>query len=193
MASASTPKTAFDPRVWPRVDISMTASEERAWRGLDVLRILMGIIWAANLIFILLPSADYWGSFADVAASYGPTTLGGAGFADYVAANPSFFAALIAIATAYLAVAFVLGVTTRLACAVGFVASVAFFLTQWGATFVFPGGTDVGAHPLYMACYVALFVGGAGRFWSLDAWIWRSGKARLSRIAEWIATPSPKA
>ncbi len=169
--------------------MSLSSPQERAWRGLDVLRILLGVIWGTNLLFILLPSADYWGSFAGVASSYGPTTLGGPGFANYVAANPVVFAWLIASATAYLAVSFLLGFTTRLACAVGFVASVAFLLTQWTTTFAFPGGTDVGAHPLYMACYVALFAGGAGRFWALDAWIWRTGRARAVRIARWIATP----
>ncbi len=171
----------------------MSASGERAWRGLDVLRILMGVIWAANLLFILLPAADYWATFSDVASSYGDTSLGGPGLANYVAANPVFFSWLIAIATAYLAVAFLFGITTRLACVVGFVASVVFLLTQWTATFTFPGGTDVGAHPLYLAIYVSLFVGGAGRFWSLDAWIWKTGRARLARAAEWIATPSPEA
>lgn len=156
---------------------------------MDVLRILLGVIWAANLLFILLPSAVYWSTFSDVASGYGPTTLGGPGFANYVAANAGFFAWLIAGTTAYLATAFLLGLTTRLACVAGFVASVAFFLTQWDTTFAFPGGTDVGAHPLYMACYVALFVGGAGRFWSLDAWIWRTGRARGARLARWIAAP----
>jgi uncharacterized membrane protein YphA (DoxX/SURF4 family) len=150
----------------------------------------MGVIWAFNLLFIVLPAADYWGSFSDVAASFGPTSLGGPGLANYVAANPAVFAVLIAVATAYLAVAFLFGVTTRLACAVGFVASLVFLTTQWTTTFAFPGGTDVGAHPLYLAIYVALFVGGAGRFWSLDAWIWRTGRARFARLSEWIATPS---
>ncbi len=169
----------------------MSDGGDRAWRGLDVLRILLGVIWAANLLFIVLPAADYWGSFADVAASYGPTSLGGPGFANFVAASPTFFAWLIAVATAYLAFAFLFGFTTRLACAVGFAASVVFLLTQWTTTFAFPGGTDVGAHPLYLAIYVALFVGGAGRFWSLDAWIWRTKRARLVGLAKWIATPYP--
>ncbi|HZY91221.1 MAG TPA: hypothetical protein VFG07_00385 [Thermoplasmata archaeon] len=169
----------------------MPVAEDRAWRGLDVLRILMGIIWAANLLFILLPAAGYWGTFADVAAGYGPSSLIGPGFPDYVAANPVVFSWLIAVATGYLAFAFLVGCTTRLACVVGFVASVAFLVTQWNTTFAFPGGTDVGAHPLYLAVYVALFVGGAGRFWSLDSWIWRSGKARLTWLSKWIATPAP--
>ena len=170
----------------------MTTPEERGWRGLDVLRILMGLIWSANLLFIILPAAQYWSTFSEVAASFGPTTLGGPGIADYVAANPLVFSWLIAIATAYLAVAFLLGFTTRLACAVGFLASTAFLLTQWDATFSFPGGTDVGAHPLHLAIYVALFVGGAGRFWSIDSWVWKTGRARLAWLARWIATPSPK-
>ena len=153
----------------------------------------MGVVWAANLLFILLPAAEYWQTFVAVASSYGPTSLGGPGLADYVAANSVFFSWLIAIATAYLAVAFRLGITTRLACVVGFAASVVFLLTQRTATFTFPGGTDVGAHPLYLVIYVALFVGGAGRYWSLDTWIWRTGRMDLSGLAEWIATPSPKA
>jgi uncharacterized membrane protein YphA (DoxX/SURF4 family) len=170
----------------------MAATPDRAWKGLDVLRVLIGVIWAANLLFIVLPAADYWGSFASVAASYGSSSLGGPGFANFVAANPAFFAWLIAIATGYLAFAFLFGFTTRLACAVGFIASVAFFVTQWNTTFAFPGGTDVGAHPLYLAIYVALFVGGAGRFWSLDSWIWRTGRARFARFSKWIATPYPQ-
>lgn len=39
--------------------IGKLASPDRAWRGLDVLRILIGVVWAANLLFILLPAADY--------------------------------------------------------------------------------------------------------------------------------------
>jgi len=167
----------------------MPTPEDRAGRGLDVLRLLMGVIWTANLLFIILPMADYWGSFADMAGGFGQTSLGGPGFANYVAANPTFFAWLIAIATGYLAVAFLFGLTTRLACAVGFVASVAFLVTQWTTTFAFPGGTDVGPHPLYLAVYVALFVGGAGRYWSLDSWIWRTGRAKFARLSTWIATP----
>jgi len=170
----------------------MPALEDRAGRALDLLRILLGVIWTANLLFIFLPAADFWGGFAATAASYGPTSLGGPGFAEYVAANPTFFAWLIVVASVYLAIALLLGVTTRLACMVGFVASGAFFATQWNATFLFPGGTDVGAHPLYLAIYVALFFGGAGRFWSLDAWIWRTGRARLASLSNWIATPFAK-
>lgn len=158
-------------------------------RGLDVLRILIGVVWAANLLFIFLPAADYWGTFGNVAAGFGSSSLFGSGFASYVADHALLFSWIIALVTGYLAFAFLFGFTTRLACAVGFAASVAFLITQWETTFAFPGGTDVGPHPLYLLIYFALFVGGAGRYWSLDSWVWRRGRVRFARLARWISTP----
>jgi uncharacterized membrane protein YphA (DoxX/SURF4 family) len=160
-------------------------------RAIEILRVGLGLIWALNLLFIVLPSADYWGSFSSVAASFGSSTPGGPGLADFVAAHALFFAWLIAVATAYLAVAFLLGFTTRLACVVGTVASAFFLWTQYTTTFSFPGGTDVGPHPLYLAMYIILFAGGAGRFWSVDRRLWMSGKAVLRRLGRWVAGPPP--
>jgi len=158
-------------------------------RAIEVLRIGLGLIWSLNLLFIVLPSADYWGSFSTVAASFGSSTPGGPGFANFVAAHPLLFAWSIAVATAYLAVAFLLGFTTRLACVIGTVASAFFLWTQYTTTFAFPGGTDVGPHPLYLAMYVILFVGGAGRYWSVDRKLWKSGKAILRKFGRWVAGP----
>jgi len=160
-------------------------------RAIETLRIGLGVIWALNLLFIVIPAADYWGSFSSVAASFGSSTPGGPGLADFIAAHPLFFAWLIAVATAYLAVAFLLGFTTRLACVVGMIASAFFLWTQYTTTFAFPGGTDVGPHPLYLAMYVILLVGGAGRFWSVDRRLWRSGKTILRRLGRWVAAPLP--
>ncbi len=170
----------------------MADARDRAGRTLDILRILLGLIWAVNLLFIFLPVswAYFWSSFRDTAYSYAFSTLGGPGLADFVAANPTVFGWSIVVASVYLTVALLLGFTVRLACVVGLIMSVVFFLTQWYSTFVFPGGTDVGPHPLYLAIYVALFLGGAGRYWSVDGWLWRSGRARLAKVAQWIATPA---
>ena len=158
-------------------------------RAIEALRIGLGVIWSLNLLFIVLPQADYWESFSSVAASFGASTPGGPGFAEFVAAHPLFFAWLIAVATAYLAVAFLLGLTTRLACVVGIVASAFFLWTQYTTTFAFPGGTDVGPHPLYLAIEVILLVAGAGRYWSLDRRIWRSRHAVLHALGRWVAAP----
>lgn len=163
---------------------------DSATRALEVLRIAVGAVWALNLLFVVLPAADFWDGFPAVAAGFGPSTPGGSAFASFVAAHPQAFAALIAVTTAYLAAAFLLGVSTRLACAIGSIFSVLLLWTQFGSTFAFPGGTDVGPHPLYLAIYAALFVGGAGRFWSIDGRLARWGRARRSRFARWLAAPS---
>lgn len=159
-------------------------------RALEVLRVAVGVVWLLNLLFILVPSADYWGSFASVASSFGASTPGGPGFASFVGANALFFAILIAVVTAYLALAFLFGVTTRLACLVGTAASVVFLWTQFSTTFAFPGGTDVGPHPLYLAVYLALFVGGAGRYWSVDHRVWRLKVPLVTRAGRYVAAPA---
>lgn len=166
------------------------ASIDRGARALEVLRIAIGGVWLLNLLFILVPSADYWGSFASVASSFGASTPGGPGFASFVGANALFFAILIAVVTAYLAIAFLFGVTTRLACLVGTAASVVFLWTQFSTTFAFPGGTDVGPHPLYLAVYLALFVGGAGRYWSVDHRVWRLKVPLVTRAGRYVAAPA---
>lgn len=164
---------------------------ERPQRAIDLLRIMLGVVWAGNLIFIFVPGADFWNQFSAVASSYGPTTPSGSGLTDFVASQPLLFSMLVAAVSVYLAVAFLAGFTTRLACAIGFLGSLVLFWTQYGSTFTVPGGTDVGAHPLYLAIYVALYVGGAGRLWSVDSWLWKSTPLNPQRFGRWIATPSP--
>ncbi|MCI4368027.1 MAG: hypothetical protein L3K09_00470 [Thermoplasmata archaeon] len=158
--------------------------------SIDLLRVGMGVVWALNLIFILTPSNQYFPMFQSMASGYDQTTFGGPGFADFVASYPVFFAWAIAIVTGYLAIAFLAGFTTRLACVLGALASIAFLLTQFYTTFALDGsGTDVGAHPLYLLVYAIMFTGGAGQYFAIDHWVWTSGNARVPRISRWIAAP----
>ncbi|HZY71093.1 MAG TPA: hypothetical protein VFF67_08990 [Thermoplasmata archaeon] len=157
--------------------------------ALDLLRVGLGFIWSLNLIFVVDPSNQFFASFHDVALAFGPSTLGGPDVATFVAGHATLFAWVIAVLTAYLAVGFVSGVTTRLACIVGGVASVLFLTTQFVTTFAIPGGTDVGPHPIYLLIYLVLFAGGAGRYLAVDHWVWISGKARFPRLARWLASP----
>ncbi len=156
--------------------------------SLDLLRIGMGFIWALNLIFILDPANQYFSTFSSVADSYDTQTLGGPAIPDFVVAHAAVFAWLIAVVSVYLAVALLLGFTTRLASLVGGVASVFFLWTQFLMTFMLPGGTDVGAHPLYLLIYVILFVGGAGKYLSVDRWYWEEG-GRHPQFARFFLTP----
>jgi uncharacterized membrane protein YphA (DoxX/SURF4 family) len=149
-------------------------------RGILALRIGIGIVWALNLIFVFDPANGFFSGFSATAGSFGPSSLGGAGFPQFVATYPMIFSVLIAGVTLYLAVAFLFGVTTRWACVVGAGFAVALLISQFGSTFFIPGGTDVGPMPIYVAVYFALFVGHAGREFSLDAW-WSRRHARKAR------------
>ncbi|MGD0587676.1 MAG: hypothetical protein ABSA63_02660 [Thermoplasmata archaeon] len=153
------------------VAVSVGASERRPrGRMIEVLRIGLGIVWFTNFFFIIYPPNNYFGEFSGIARSFAPVSFGGPGFPDYVASHPLFFSWLIALVTAYLAVAFTLGLTTRIACFVGSFFSAVLFAIQIGSIFVFPGGTDTGEHPLFILISGVLLVGGAGSSLSLDEW-----------------------
>jgi hypothetical protein len=153
-----------------------------AGRGVLALRLGIGLVWTTNLVFIFDPQNAFFTSFSSTAASYAPVSLGGSGFPTFVAAHPLLFSSLIAGVTLYLAVAFLLGVTTRLACFVGAGFAIALLVSQFGATFNIPGGTDVGPMPLYLAAYFAMIVGHAERYFSLDAAVMSRGYRRLFRL-----------
>lgn len=172
---------------WER--LSRLWREEPQGMALDLLRVGMGAIWAVNLVFVIDPQNAFFQGFRASALSYAPTSVGGPAVADFIGAHSALFAWLFAVTTAYLAVALLAGLTTRLACLVGGGFSVGLLLTQVGSTFFVPGGTDVGPHPLYLVAYLTLFLGGAGRYVAVDAWLWRTGRARLPRLARWVASP----
>ncbi|HYK93385.1 MAG TPA: hypothetical protein VEY07_05010 [Thermoplasmata archaeon] len=157
--------------------------------AVELLRVGLGCVWALNLVFVLAPSNQFFSTFADTALSFEPTTLGGPGVADFVAANAVVFSAAIAGTTAYLAVALLLGATTRLACWIGIAFSSVLLLTQVGSTFLIPGGTDVGPHPLYLLIYLVLILGRAGRYFAFDHWMWERGHVRFPRLSRWVASP----
>jgi len=136
-----------------------SASPDRSRTALALLRLGLGFVWLANVAFIVDPANDFFSSFANVAGSFGGSTLGGSEFASTVAAHPLVFSILIAGSTVGLAVCLLGDVWVRPACVVGAVFNLALLVTQWGQTVVIPGGTDVGPHPVYLVGYLALFVG----------------------------------
>lgn len=171
--------------------VAPLVSPGNATRGIELLRIGIGMVWALNLLFLVLPVSGAWSSLRGVALSYGAVTLGGPGLLGLVGAHATVFAWLIALAAAYLAVAFLFGVTTRLACGVGAVLSVAFFVARFGSPLVSAGGTGVGPQPLYLAIYAALWIGQAGQLWAIDGQLWKRGWGRHVPQARWFATVPP--
>ncbi len=175
-------------RSWSRHLLDLWQSDPKGM-SIDLLRVGVGFVWVLNLIFVVDPANQFFSTFKDVALSFAPTSLGGPGVASFVAANATLFAWITALLTAYLAIAFVFGLTTRLACLVGGAASIAFLLTQFLSTFQIPGGTDVGPHPLYLLIYVVLFTGAAGKYLAIDHWVWMTGHVKYPRLSRWLAAP----
>jgi hypothetical protein len=145
----------------PNASVGATANPvaERSRLAVGLLRLGLGLVWLANVVFVVDPANGFFSSFSSVAGSFGGATLGGPGFASFVAANPLVFSVLIAATTIGLAAAFLGDFLVRPACIAGLVFNLALFVTQWGQTAVIPGGTDVGPHPVYIVGYLALFVG----------------------------------
>ena|ERR1700686_4778406 len=112
-------------------------------RGNLSLRVGLGIVWSLNLMYIVDPANQFFSTFDNTAASFGSSTLGGPALASLVARFPVPFEILIAGVTAYLAAAFLLGITTRWACIVGAGFNLVLLLTQFGGISTIPGSTDV--------------------------------------------------
>jgi hypothetical protein len=158
------------------------ASSAGPARGLAVMRIGLGVVWTLNLLFILDPANQFFPGFSATARSFGETSIGGPGLATFVADHSGVFSLLIAATTAYLAVALLLGVTTRIACLVGGVFNGFLLLTQFGTIVVIPGGTDVGPMPVYLVIYIALLASGGPTLVSFDRW-WAARRNRAPGFA----------
>ena len=143
-----------------------TTSSSR--RAIELLRIALGGIWAVNLLFIVYPAADYWATFSTLVQSSVGGSSGAGTISGLVLDDPLLFAWAVAGVTVYLAVAFLLGIGTKIACVIGAVFSAALFGLGLGSTFAFPGGTDVGPHPVYLAAYAALYLGDAGTSFAVN-------------------------
>ncbi len=180
----------------------MTPSAPGSARWVEILRIGLGLIWLANLVFIVDPANQFFPTYGSTVLSYAPSTpavLGGASLTAFVAAHAGLFAALTAAVTAYLAAAFLSGITVRPAIVVGAIFVGLLLVTQWGQTFGMPGGTDVGPMPLYLLVYALLWIGGAGTALRLGAprrWA-RPGRTGAARPADPVrgsmALSGPKA
>jgi hypothetical protein len=171
----------------------------RARMALTALRLGLGLIWSLNLLFVFAPTNQFFSTFSLTAQGFGPSTLGGPWLASFVAAHPLWFSAVVAGITLYLAVAFVLGWTTRAASVIGAIFSIILLLTQFGSVFAFPGGTDVGPHPLYLAIYVTLFLSPRDLPFSLDTWLGRRISIEASsvdptsgRVGKFVRSPTPE-
>src|ERR1700688_2125485 len=57
-------------------------------RGILALRVGLGLVWAANLVFIVAPANQFFPTFAATAGAYAPTSVDGGALAQFVAGQP---------------------------------------------------------------------------------------------------------
>lgn len=146
-----------------------------SWRtkGIGVLRIVFGIVWAIDAWFKWQP--DFIHNFE----SYLKGTLDGQSVAvqawinfwiRVVNVNPHVFAYLVALGETAVAIGLLFGLLSNLTNVVGILLSVVIWATAegFGGPYT-PGSTDIGAAIIYVLVFVGLFLSASGLYYGLDA------------------------
>lgn len=143
-----------------------------------ILRIVFGCIWLIDAAFKWSPA--FINNFTDY------ITEGAQGqpalvqdwinlWVNVVNVNPHFFAIIVAVAETAIALGLLFGVFTRVA----MIGGIAMTLVIWSTAEGFggpyaAGSTDIGAAIIYAILFVALWLGKAWRYYSIDNYLrWR--------------------
>lgn len=163
------------------------------WKGLGLLRITFGLIWAVDASFKWQP--DFVQNFTD----YITGALAGQPaivqwwihlWHDTVQVNPTAFAYLAAVGETAIAIGLILGLLSNLAYLGGALMALVIWTTAegFGGPYV-PGTVDIGAAIIYVLVLAALFLTRAGLSWGVDRWL----TPRLGRLGFLAAGPLPAA
>ncbi len=155
-------------------------------RGLGVLRILFGLIWAVDAYF-------WQPAFTSSVASYLTGSLHGQlalvrSWTDFwiraVNVNPHVFAYLVAIGETALALGLILGLFSNLTDLVGVLLAFIIWSTAegFGGPYT-PGSTDIGASVIYILVFLGFYLSRAGLWLDLDSCL----TPRLGRWS-WVAS-----
>jgi uncharacterized membrane protein YphA (DoxX/SURF4 family) len=161
--------------------------------GAAIVRILFGVLWAADAIFKWLPGfiggqtlSDELGKADKVDTPVVHQWLqmwNGLGMA-----NPAGFALFIAIIETLVALALIFGVFSNVAFIGSAILSFAIWSGAEGFHLPFKDGmTDLGPSVGYIFASLALFFAAAGSTWSVDVWL----RTKLGRLS-WLAAPEVK-
>ena len=172
---------------------SFSSTPLASWRfkGMGILRIVFGLVWAVDAWFKWQP--DFINNFS----SYLTGTLDGQpgwvqGWINFwiniVKVDPHVFAHLVAIGETAVAIGLIFGLFSNLTNILGILLSVVIWTTAegFGGPYV-AGSTDIGAAIIYVLVFAGLFLANAGLFYGLDAWVAfaleRIGLGKLSFLA----------
>ncbi len=157
-------------------ELSNTTSKT-SWRikGIGVVRILFGLIWAVDAWFKWQP--DFIHKFTDylTGALDGQPTAVQAWinfWINFVKVDPHLFAYVVAVAETLVAVGLILGVFSNLTNLGGALLSLVIWSTAegFGGPYV-PGSTDIGSAVIYIFVFADLFLVNAGLVYGLDRWL----------------------
>ena len=157
------------------------------WKGIGILRIVFGIVWAVDAWFKWQP--DFINNFS----SYLTGTLDGQppfvkGWITFwiqvIKVDPHVFAHLVAIGETAVAIGLLVGLLSNLTNIVGLLLSIVIWTTAEGFGGPYTSGsTDIGAAIIYVLVFAGLFLANAGLFYGVDAWL----SSKLGRWG-WIAS-----
>jgi thiosulfate dehydrogenase (quinone) large subunit len=156
-----------------------------SWRekGIGVLRIVFGIIWAIDAWFKWQP--DFQNNFV----SYLTGALDGQPapahawinfWIHVVQVNPHLFAQLAALGETAVAIGLIFGIFSNVTMIGGFFLSLMIWSTAegFGGPYL-PGSTDIGTAIIYAIAFVGLFLASSGLYLGIDRWL----TPRLGRLS----------
>jgi uncharacterized membrane protein YphA (DoxX/SURF4 family) len=141
-------------------------------RGLGILRIAFGVVWAIDAWFKWQP--DFIHNFVDylTGAQEGQPAAVRAWIGlwiNVVHINPHFFAYAVAVGETAVAIGLLFGLFSNATCIVGLLLSVMIWATAEGFGGPYkPGSVDIGSALIYAMVLAALFLTSAGRFVGVD-------------------------
>ncbi len=163
-----------------------------AWRlrGLAVLRIGFGVVWAIDAYFKWLPAFhNNLDTYLSDGAEGQPAVVKAwiTFWVNTVGIQPHVFGIFLAVVETALALALIVGVFSNLAYLGGILLSLGIWSTAEGFGGPYkPGTVDIGAAIIYVLVFVALFLGAAGLCLGVDRWL----TPRLGRWG-WLASGMP--
>ncbi|MDQ2785844.1 MAG: hypothetical protein M3Y58_12665 [Chloroflexota bacterium] len=163
-----------------------------AWRlrGLAVLRIGFGLVWAIDAYFKWQPAFhNNLDTYLSAGADGQPAVVKAwiTFWVNTVGIQPHVVGIFLAVVETALALALIFGVFSNLAYLGGIFLSLAIWSTAEGFGGPYkPGTVDIGAAIIYVLVFVALFLGAAGLCLGVDRWL----TPRLGRWG-WLASGMP--
>src|SRR6266700_3293989 len=147
------------------------------WRlkGMGILRIVFGLIWAVDAWFKWQPDFIHnFTSYLNGSLDGQPATVQAwiNFWINIVKVDPHFFAYLVAIGETAVAIGLIFGLLSNLTNIVGILISVVIWATAegFGGPYV-AGSTDIGAAIIYVLVFAGLFLANAGLYYGVDRYV----------------------